>query len=310
MTPPAASTSSTCATVAIPGTCGELVQGLINDVPCLVSCPIDRYAKATLTLLPEAEGWQFPPDRPKVEQALRLGVAQLGLNGGGKLGVSSELPPSKGYGSSTADIASTLYGLGYAAGRPFDGPEVARIAIQVEPSDSVMFDGLALLAHVTGERHELLGEPPPLDILLLDTGGTVDTLDFNDSVSRDALRRQAPHVRDALEMLREGIRRGDASLVAQAATLSAQAHQAILPKPALDSVLEAGRGAGGLGVCVAHSGTLIGVLFAPLSPAERMARLDVLRAVCDGFDRLEVAGWASLVSGGPRLVDPQTKSNP
>jgi len=27
---------------ALPGTCGELFQGLVDGEPCLVSCPIDR----------------------------------------------------------------------------------------------------------------------------------------------------------------------------------------------------------------------------------------------------------------------------
>lgn len=292
--------SSPGATVATPGTCGELVQGLIDDLPCLVSCPIDRYARATVTLSAGTPGWRTPPDFPKTEAALRSAAAHLGLVGGGNLARSSELPRSKGYGSSTADVASAVYALGLAAGRPFDAPAVAQLAVQIEPSDSVMFPGLALLAHRTGERYETLGEAPHLDILMLDTGGRVDTLTFNRNLPLEAMRRQAPRVSDALAMLRDGIRQQDPELVAWAATLSAQAHQHILPKPALDAVLSAGREAGALGVCVAHSGTLIGVLFRPMSRAGRAARGATLR------DRLKVkgavVGWVSLVEGGPRVL--------
>lgn len=288
------------ATVAVPGTCGELVQGLVDDVSCLVSCPIDRYARATVTLSPEAGTWRSPPGKTKAMAALQLAAARLALAGGGILHFSSKLLDGKGYGSSTADVASAVYALGAAASRPFDPPDVARLATQVEPSDSVMFPGLALLAHRTGEHYEMLGQPPALDILLLDTGGTIDTLTFNRDLPWEALRQQAPRVRDALSMLRDGIRQNDPRWVAQAATLSAQAHQAILPKSDLEAVLEAGRKTGALGVCVAHSGTLIGVLFSPVSPDERAARTT---ALCDHLGaRVAVAGWASLVEGGSRFL--------
>lgn len=298
--PPHPAPSAGFATVAIPGTCGELVQGLVGDVPCLVSCPIDRYARATVNLSPEADEWRTPPGKTKALAALRRAATRLELAGGGVLHFSSGLPDSKGYGSSTADAASAVYALGVAAGRPFDAPDVARLAIQVEPSDSTMFPGLALLAHRTGEHHETLGQPPALDILLLDTGGTVDTLAFNRDLPWEVMRQQAPRVRDALAMLRDGIRQRDPKWVAQAATLSAKAHQAILPKSNLEAVLEAGRKAGALGVSVAHSGTLIGVLFRPVSRDERAARTTALRDRLG--TRVAVAGWTSLVEGGPRLL--------
>ena len=35
--------------VKIPGSCGELVQGMIDDIPFLVTCPISMYTKASIT---------------------------------------------------------------------------------------------------------------------------------------------------------------------------------------------------------------------------------------------------------------------
>ena len=43
--------------------------------------------------------------------------------------------------------------------------------------------------------------------------------------------------------------------------MSAMAHQSVLPKPQLPSVLQLAKDAGAAGVNVAHSGTVIGLLF-------------------------------------------------
>ena len=129
---------------ALPATCGELVQGLLDGVPCLVSCPIDRYSTATVKLQPEP-GWEVPPDAPKAVAALRAGLAYLGEPpGGGWLQLTSDLPRGRGYGSSTADVGATLYALGQGLGRPLAAPEVKRMAVAVEPSDSTIFPGLVL----------------------------------------------------------------------------------------------------------------------------------------------------------------------
>ena len=63
--------------VALAGTCGELVQGTLDGVPCLVSCPIGRYSIAEVRLRQEP-GWEVPPDAPKAAAALYAGLAYLG----------------------------------------------------------------------------------------------------------------------------------------------------------------------------------------------------------------------------------------
>jgi hypothetical protein len=60
------------ARVALPATCGELVQRTLDGVPCLVSCPIGRYSVAEVWLQPRSD-WEIPPDAPKAAAALRAG---------------------------------------------------------------------------------------------------------------------------------------------------------------------------------------------------------------------------------------------
>jgi len=60
--------------VALPAACGELVQGTLDGVRCLVSCPIDRYSIAKVTLQPEP-GW--------VQRQVDVRVANYPLVAGG-----------------------------------------------------------------------------------------------------------------------------------------------------------------------------------------------------------------------------------
>ncbi len=251
------------ATVRLPGTCGEWVQGTLAGMPCLVSCAVDWFAEVTVTLNGMG-GWQLPPDAAKAAYALRLALAARGAaTVGGKLRLSNPLPRGRGYASSTADVAGTIYAAGEALGQPFTAEEVARLAAQVEPSDSTIFPGPTLFAHRDGSFHRPLAPLPSLAVVVLDPGGAVDTLAFNAADHTIALRESAPAHREAFAQLEVGLARGDAFEIAQAATLSARAHQAILPSALVEVALACYSNLGALGICRAHSGTLVGLVCRP-----------------------------------------------
>src|SRR5262245_32460306 len=244
--------------VALPGTCGELFQGTLDGEPCLISCPIDYYSTAEVRFQPR-DGWTVPEHAPKTRAALQAGLAYLGRTvSGGYVCLQTKLPRGRGYGSSTADIGATLYALGQAAGQGLVPSEVARLAVHVEPSDSSLFPGLALWDHRYGHVYEDLGAPPALTVVVLDPGGVVDTLAFNQLDHRELLRQLASRHRAAFALLREGLRQGNMEAIGAAATLSARAHQAILANPLLEPTLSLAREVRALGVCRAHSGTLLG----------------------------------------------------
>jgi L-threonine kinase len=281
---------------ALPATCGELVQGTLDGVPCLVSCPIGRYSTAEVRLRP-GPGWAVPPDAAKATAALRDGLAYLDRSGsGGRLRLVTDLPRGRGYASSTADIGATLFALGRAMGQPLASDAAARLAVDVEPSDSTLFPGLTLFEHRGGSFRESLGPAPSLSVVVLDPGGEVDTLAFNRVDHRGILRRLAPEHRRAFALLREGLEQRDWKALGEATTLSACAHQAILPDPLLELALALARDVGALGVCRAHSGTLLGLLLDPVH-ADVPAIVDfVANRRPDG---VSVACYP-LVDGGPR----------
>ena len=292
--PPAQSTVR----VALPGTCGELVQGTLDGEPCLISCPIDYYSIAEVRFQPW-DGWTVPEHAPKTRAALQAGLAYLGRTAsGGYVRLQTKLPRGRGYGSSTADIGATLYALGQAAGQRLVPHEVARLAVHVEPSDSSLFPGLALWDHRYGHVYEDLGAPPTLMVVVLDPGGVVDTLAFNRLDYREVLRQLAPRHRAAFTLLREGLQQDNLEAIGAAATLSARAHQAILANPLLEPTLSLARDVGALGVCRAHSGTLLGLLLDPKDadvPAITARTARRFAPAVTVFSR-------PLVSGGLRLL--------
>jgi len=204
-----------------------------------------------------------------------------------RLTLDSPLPRAKGMASSTADVAAAIGATAAALGTSIDPRRQAKLALAVEPSDGVMLPGIALFDHRGGQLARSLGQPPPMRVLALEFADQVDTEAFNAADRRAELRSHASRFREALDLITAGLADGDARLIGQGATLSSLANQAVLPKPQLTSVLDLGRAAGAVGVNVAHSGTVLGLLFAEdcdrIGWSERQAwtRLSDLVAVHD-----------------------------
>jgi L-threonine kinase len=273
------------------------VQGTLDGGDCLVSCPIERFSIAAVRFRQDG-GWTVPAEAAKTRAALQAALAYIGQPySSGCVRLHTQLPRSRGYGSSTADIGATLYALGLAAGHGLTPAEVARLALQVEPSDSSLFPGLALWDHRHGQRYEDLGASPPLTVLVLDPGGAVDTLAFNQLDHGQMLRRLASQHREAFALLRQGLQQGDVAAIGAAATLSATAHQAILFNPWLTPVLGLARDVKALGVCRAHSGTILGLLLDPrCTDVSGIVALTARR-----FAPALTVFTLPLVHGGPRL---------
>ena len=223
-----------------------------------------------------ADGAGSPCRRDEQDQAGSRSRWPTGVRVDGRVAVRrvESLPEGKGYASSTADILGALYGLARLSGAELEPGEATRIALEVEPTDSIAWPGLALLDHRGGRRSELLGAPPPMAVLVIDEGGSVDTEEFNRADRAEILSSQARTHEEAFSALADGLRRGDPAAVGEAATESAKACGLILAKPWLDRCLSLCRSLGGYGVCTAHSGTLYGVLLPVSLLVDRAAVLE------------------------------------
>jgi len=295
------------ASASLPGTCGELVQGSLDGLPCLVSCPIDRYSRAHVRIHNHLTGWKTPVQASKALAALNLAIKRLGWPAaGGELSLASDLPRARGYASSTADIGAALFALSRACQVVLSPAEAARLAVAIEPTDSTLFPGLALFNHRDGGFFEALAPAPRLDLIVIDPGGAVDTQIYHQFEPRAVLRRLAPQHRTAFSMLRDGLAKHDLQAVGEAASLSARLHQDILFNPLLDRTFVLARRLHALGVCRAHSGTILGLLFDPLKQDSE----DALRETRCCFPPAVFISRQKMVNGGPTYHEPLDYSFP
>lgn len=274
-------------TVRVTGSCGELVQGVVDGIRLHVSCPVDRYAWAT---------WQPTCRRVAYGRKVRRALVSAGgstafVNG---LRMTSQLQHGLGMASSTADIGAAV-GLWLAMSRgTVDTDSVALTALTVEPTDGVLFDGIVLFDHQRGSVLQRWGSPPPIEIVAVEVSRPVDTVAFNERDTATVSREQTESILRAFELVRSGLARGDAAAIGHGATISALCHQNILRKPLLESFLRLALEEGGYGVNVAHSGSLIGLLLAP----GRYDRERVTRRTSELMRRPAAIQRLRLQSGG------------
>ena len=297
------------ATVRVPGVCGELVQGMLGDDYYLVTCPIDYFSRVQVDLFSEGSPVVGPPvgrpsvvgpeDSPKAVAAVSATLAHLGREElSARLAISNPIPRGKGMGSSSADVVAAIAATGLALDQELSPEAVGRLALMEEPTDGVMFPGIALFDHRQGRLMEELGPPPPMEIVALDFGGTVDTVEFNREDRRALWQSLRPETDQALELVRQGIKEVDPKKLGRGATISAEANQRVLLKPQLPDVLRFAQSQDAAGVTVGHSGTIIGVL---LDAKERRGK-SVFRQAKESFPNAEAVLHFRLLGGGVQRV--------
>jgi L-threonine kinase len=287
-------TSSKFSRVGVPCTCGELFQGALDGRLCLVSCPINIYSTARVV---EPTPAPLENVRRKVDQALEWLAERTGRRVA--VEVSNPLPSGRGYGTSTADIGAALFAAGRALNYELTPAEASQAAVRIEPTDSSLLPGLTLFDHRAGRFQEFLGETPSARLFVLDPGGTIDTEAFNARDWRDALARIAPEQQCAYQILKQGVASGDLAAIGEAATLSARAHQTILYNPWVYTAQSLGKELGAVGICRAHSGTIVGLIF----PIDTDCRA-VVHFLAQKLPGIGHVRQALLTGGGPVFRTP------
>ncbi len=115
---------------------------------------------------------------------------------------------------------------------------------------------------MNGQVLEHLGLAPKIKILMFDCGGKVDTLSFNRRKDLKRLYQENENtIKEALDYLRLGFKEKNNKYIGKACVMSAYANQKILYKKQLEDIMIISEDYQAIGVNVAHSGTVIGVLF-------------------------------------------------
>ena len=288
------------ATVRAPGVCGELAQGVIEGIHFLVTCPVDFYSRVKVDIYSDGPGVEAPQDCDKAAAAVRRTLFHLkNAKVRAKLTINNPIPRGKGMASSSADLAAAIAATGLALGEEISPYQIAQIALSIEPTDGIMIPGVALFDHRAGIIRESLGPPPPMEIVALDLGGTVDTVQFNMVDRFQRWQSVDEQTGEALRLLRRGIEEQDPELVGRGASISAEASQTVLAKPRLAEVKEFAESVGAVGVNVGHSGTIMGVL---LDARERRGKSTYHKAL-SAFPDAESVYHFRLLGGGVQQVD-------
>ncbi|MHB8481658.1 MAG: GHMP family kinase ATP-binding protein [Nitrospiria bacterium] len=265
----------------VPGSCGELAQGRIDGVRLHITCPVNRYTWGVIGSCQQVRH----PVGDKVNRLLYLidvlrrkserqrGLASLFAKK--RFTLYSELPVGKGMASSTADMTAALVLYQWMSGYSLKREEWVKLLLAVEPTDGIMFEGITLFDHYAGSFRISFGAPPPMEIIALEFEDTVDTVSFNQNDQKKTARLQTGTVLKSFHLIEEGIKEGSVQKIGEGATLSALSHQNIFRKPDLEKVLKLTLELGGVGVNIAHSGSMIGMLFNPGSVDFQMVKVKV-----------------------------------
>ncbi|MBV9110513.1 MAG: hypothetical protein JO306_13975 [Gemmatimonadetes bacterium] len=252
---------------------GEVVQGVFYSADGtlehgLVTLPCPLFAtRARFRPHPTGPLTVEPGDRTRARTAARMTLDALGRTGwGGALRIEGNVPLRWGCGSSTTDVLSSILAVADAFGATLAPEWIARIAVAAETaSDSLMFghERAVVFAQRRGcVLHDLGGPLPPVRVLGFntETGRGVETLALP-PVPYSAWEVEAFRV--VLGMLHRAVDRQDPALLGRVATASTLIMQRHRPKRGMQDILRLAREAGALGVQVAHSGTVAGLLFDP-----------------------------------------------
>ena len=253
--------------VSSPGSCGEFIQGYMDGISFMVTCPINRYSYA----MSQFDG---PGDRlpKKAALAVKKTLNYLGEEDRDiPIRLKSNILPGKGMASSTADISAVAQAVALSCGKRLTAHEIADIALSIEPSDATFFNGIVRFDHRGGTLIQQIGDCPPLKILIYDCGGEIDTVDFNTRADLvDLQKENEKYIKIALNLFRKGIQNGSIDEIGRASSISAFANQKILYKKQLNRFYKVGMQVGGKGIICAHSGTVLGLIVSADGDIENM----------------------------------------
>ncbi|UPK34502.1 GHMP kinase [Bradyrhizobium sp. 186] len=251
---------------------GELLQGIFEDENGqlhrgLVSLPC-RQLKSRAKFSPNrAEDISITPRHcQKAQRAAKLALKRFApTKTGGHLAIASNIPVGRGMGSSTADVlASILAVVDYLEVQP--SPEsIMQVAVNAETAcDSTLFSQQAVLfAHREGIVIESFRNSiPPIDYISVDVtpDHPIDTLAFEPARYSSA---DIETFRPLRGLLRRAINTCDVSLLGRVATASARINDRHLRKPRLHDIEAISDRNCAIGIQVAHSGTVVGIMFDP-----------------------------------------------
>lgn len=244
---------------------GELLQGVLreDDVDFLVTLPIQKYS--VCRFVPDFDSNDIvtsPADKTKAASLARIILRHYGQEIGGRFEIDCDIPCGKGLSSSSADLLATARALEAYMGRELAIEDLCGYMSEIEPTDGVMYAESVVYLQRKGRLHARLGRLPEIQIVSLDEGGTIDTLEYHrNGLSRTYNQEHREEFNVLLDRIVAAFARNDLDEIGRVSTASAFLNQKINPKRHLDEVHAVCGRTDGLGLVTSHSGTCLGILY-------------------------------------------------
>lgn len=244
-----------------PGSCGELIQGIIIGSEKLISYPINCYSYVKLFEGKRDNESKYPKAYRAVQEVFKYFNKDIDLSRKLKIEINSQIPIGKGMASSTADLGGTVLATSKYLGKDITEEEIAKICLRIEPTDSTIFSQLTLFDHLKGNYLKGYENKLSSKVLVLEGDSRVNTIKFREINRNKVLTKNISQLNRALDFVEEGIETGDLKKIGQGSIISSLANEEILKKPGLKDIIYNALKLGAYGVNTAHSGSVIGVLF-------------------------------------------------
>ncbi|WP_353570300.1 hypothetical protein [Candidatus Albibeggiatoa sp. nov. BB20] len=242
---------------------GEIVQGrLPNGEDFLVTIPVDMWSTCELTYESIDGASTVDATFSKSKQVAEHMLDVLDMKWGAKISIefTRNIPIGKGLSSSTADMLAVVRAFQEVFGIVVTENFISRLFTKIEPHDGLHYYMSVAYNHRLGTLLSKLGYIPDFNIVAVDSGGELSTVEYNKNLNfTPALLAEYEALYNNLLI---AFAKRDDIEIARCAQRSTELHVSRTGNTFLAKVLEKAKQVNVLGILATHSGTCGGFLLA------------------------------------------------
>ena len=244
-----------------PASCGEFVQGILDNEEYLSSYAIDMFSIASLEEKKEDINLGSKKSRKAIEKVFEKFNIPIEESKNISLDLKSNIPIGKGMASSTADIGATIKATLSILNKKLNDEEISLIASEIEPTDSIILYKNSIFNPVNGRVKKYLSSFDNGRVIILEPKEILETKIIRSNPNYLNIKLENKSIiKKSFNLLEKGLENNDLKLIGEACTLSSLANENIHKKPYLNEIIEISQNMNAYGVNIAHSGTVIGIL--------------------------------------------------
>ncbi len=280
------------------GHAGEYLQGVIEEDgvrhSVLVSVPTPELGSRSHYEPAWDVGLEVHPSwKQKSLRAFELAWRSLSdLPSAGFLRMESDLPVSRGMGSSTADCVAAIRAAARCLNRTLSNHQIAHFVHLAElSSDATMYGSRPVVfRHREGRVHRTLhGTAPPFDLMIVESAQGAFGVDTDAIVRPHYTGAEVAEFNELLERFSLASECSDLAEICYVAERSADINQRYHPLSGLTETRGIARGFGACGTAIAHSGDIRVLLFTPQTLSSDL-QIELARDLA----RADMAVWRVL----------------